>query len=231
METIEIAASVAEIAFLAGQSDKDIYRLVNEHLLPEDLIASVDHGRRLVAPLTAPIASFYFDAKDHLTAKARLDAIFDIVGRLRARPDFDRFLRLEKSALGKFDWSVKRDTYIVLLLPFVELASERATRLMRATDHIVRNDQILNGEPCFVGTRVPVANVVASADAGVPLEELVDDYPFLTAELLEDARVYVATHPRAGRPRRMSDIEPGLKLTSRKVVRPATRSRKAENDA
>ena len=101
------------------------------------------------------------------------------------------------------------------VIPFVELASERAARLVRATDHIVRNDQILNGEPCFVGTRVPVANVVASADAGVPLEALIDDYPFLTADLLEDPRVYVATHPRVGRPRRMSDLEPGLKQTSR----------------
>lgn len=98
---------------------------------------------------------------------------------------------------------------------FVKLASERAAPLVRATDHIVRNDQILNGEPCFVGTRVPIANVVASADVGVPLEELIDDYPFLTAELVEDARVYIATYPRAGRPRRMSDLEPGLKQTSR----------------
>jgi uncharacterized protein (DUF433 family) len=92
-------------------------------------------------------------------------------------------------------------------------------RFIRATASIARNGQILGGEPCFVGTRVPVASVLASVNVGVPLAELVEDYPFLTPRLLDDARMYVATHPEAGRPRRMRDIEPDLKLVSQTVVR------------
>ena len=53
--------SAAEIAFMADLTDKEINRLVDDEVLPSDLVLR-DHGRRF-APLTAPFANFYFDCE------------------------------------------------------------------------------------------------------------------------------------------------------------------------
>jgi len=79
----------------------------------------------------------------------------------------------------------------------------------------------MGGEPVFKGTRVPIANVVASKRAGIDLDELQAAYPFLTVELVEDAETYKTIHPKVGRPRREPEGAAPMqrrKLISREVV-------------
>lgn len=84
---------------------------------------------------------------------------------------------------------------------------------------IVTDPEVMGGSPCFAGTRVPASIVVESVDRGVSWERLVASYPFLTAEHLSAARVFLAS--RGGR-------RPGLNrllgtVVECKVVRPARR--------
>lgn len=50
-------------------------------------------------------------------------------------------------------------------------------------DEIVHSDpEIMSGEPVFVGTRVPVRNLLDYLEGGDTLEEFLDDFPSVTRE-------------------------------------------------
>lgn len=213
------AASAAEIAFIAGLTDREINRLVDEDVLRAPLVHRTD-GRRF-APLTAPFATFWFSASDNLTRAARINVIETLTRRLLDRPDFDVILTLGAHALHDFDWRVQLDALTVELTHYVETASRRAGRVSEAGQHITEDPQILGGTPCFARTRVPVANVLAASQQGMPFDELQAAWPFLTPQLLEDADVYMRAHPRPGRPRRLDEFPSPHRLASRKVVRRA----------
>ncbi len=55
--------------------------------------------------------------------------------------------------------------------------------------HIVRDPMICGGEPVLKGTRVTLRTVLASLAEGASDQEILDDFPTLTAE---DVRVVVA---------------------------------------
>lgn len=52
----------------------------------------------------------------------------------------------------------------------------------------------MGGVPIFQGTRVPIANVIASHRAGFNLDQLREAYPFLTQEFVDAALSYVPSH-------------------------------------
>lgn len=52
---------------------------------------------------------------------------------------------------------------------------------------ITRDPDILGGTPAFRGTRVPADTIAALAAGGQSTEEIIDLYPQLTAEDVEDA--------------------------------------------
>jgi uncharacterized protein (DUF433 family) len=47
---------------------------------------------------------------------------------------------------------------------------------------ITIDKQILNGQPVFSGTRVPVASLIDHLEAGVSLDEFLEDFPGVTRE-------------------------------------------------
>lgn len=50
-------------------------------------------------------------------------------------------------------------------------------------DEIVHSDpEIMSGEPVFVGTRVPVRNLLDYLEGGDTLEEFLDDFPSVARE-------------------------------------------------
>src|SRR5690606_16720919 len=59
---LDMFVPTAEAAFIAGITDRDINRAVDEHILPDSLI-SLDNGRRF-ARLGAALAGFYFGSDD-----------------------------------------------------------------------------------------------------------------------------------------------------------------------
>ena len=64
---------------------------------------------------------------------------------------------------------------------------------------VVHSDpDILGGTPVFVGTRVPVKNLIDYLEAGDPLDEFLEDFPSVTREqavaALELAREMTEAH-------------------------------------
>jgi uncharacterized protein (DUF433 family) len=49
-------------------------------------------------------------------------------------------------------------------------------------DLIVTDPEVLAGQPVFKGTRVPVETLFDHLEAGVPLEEFLEDFPTVTKE-------------------------------------------------
>jgi uncharacterized protein (DUF433 family) len=84
--------------------------------------------------------------------------------------------------------------------------------LAEAEATVHKDKATLGGEPVFKGTRIPVYGIVAMLEAGASAAELLSGYPKLTARMIELARVWVAAHPRRGRPKSLKDL--GLTVKS-----------------
>lgn len=68
--------------------------------------------------------------------------------------------------------------------------------MLHATKHryIVRNDEILSGEPIIAGTRTPVRAIVELWRQGVAAEEIPSHLPHLTLAKVFDALSYYSDH-------------------------------------
>lgn len=68
--------------------------------------------------------------------------------------------------------------------------------MVQATEHchIVRNDEILSGEPIIKGTRTPVRAIVELWRLGVAPEEIPQRLPHLTLSQVFDALSYYLDH-------------------------------------
>jgi uncharacterized protein (DUF433 family) len=73
-------------------------------------------------------------------------------------------------------------------------------KLERARQIVVRDPEILGGEPVIRGTRIPVHLIGDMLEQGAHEEEILSGYPTLKRENLELARIYVSAYPKRGRP-------------------------------
>jgi uncharacterized protein (DUF433 family) len=53
---------------------------------------------------------------------------------------------------------------------------------MDVNEIITVDKDILSGQPVFTGTRVPVESLFDHLEAGVPLDEFLDDFPTVSRE-------------------------------------------------
>lgn len=80
--------------------------------------------------------------------------------------------------------------------------ASKARRLKRAEALVLSDPEVMGGEPCIKGTRVPVYLIGALANAH-GISETHAAYPFLAEEQIELAALYVTEHPDTRRPRRI----------------------------
>jgi uncharacterized protein (DUF433 family) len=66
---------------------------------------------------------------------------------------------------------------------------------------LVSNPNILGGEIVFPDSRLSVQRIGGSLERGESLELLREDYPYLTDEDFDFARIYVKAYPIQGRPK------------------------------
>ncbi len=71
---------------------------------------------------------------------------------------------------------------------------------------VIEDPEVMGGLPCFAGTRVPIGIVLGALAEGMALEQLREDYAFLTDAHVSAACVYAEVHPRRGRQRRLRDV-------------------------
>jgi uncharacterized protein (DUF433 family) len=113
--------------------------------------------------------------------------------------------------------TVKADELLIVDVGEARKQVDRGVRDLETAEAVVAKDKAtLGGEPVFKGTRIPVYGIAAMLEAGASAEELLSGYPKLTERMLELARIWVAAHPRRGRPKSLSDL--GLKTKSTKRV-------------
>lgn len=60
--------------------------------------------------------------------------------------------------------------------------------------HIVRNPDILAGEPTIAGTRIAVRNIIERARYTRTIEELCDSYETISREEVEEAFAFYEAH-------------------------------------
>ncbi|WP_019507342.1 DUF433 domain-containing protein [Pleurocapsa sp. PCC 7319] len=68
--------------------------------------------------------------------------------------------------------------------------------MVQSTKHlyIVKDENILNGEPIIRGTRTPVRAIVETWRMGIPPEEIVNGLPHLTLAQIFDALSYYSDY-------------------------------------
>lgn len=88
----------------------------------------------------------------------------------------------------------------------IDIASARCKvasglwRLRAARSMAVTDAGIMNGQPVFRGTRIPVHAIAAMVEAGEPVAAIQTAYPGLSRKQIELAPTYARSHPLRGRP-------------------------------
>ena len=59
-------------------------------------------------------------------------------------------------------------------------------------ERITQNPSVMGGKPCIRGMRVTVGMIVGQIGAGVSIEEILSDYPYLEREDIMQALQYAA---------------------------------------
>jgi len=211
----------AEAAFIAGLTDRDMNRVVDERILP-DVLVHTDDGRSF-ARLGAAFARIYFGTEQQFVAPFRREIIQILTSRLERRPNMRLAFDLAPTLL-ELDWHIDAPNVRIDVTAFIKEAMEQVRKVTRANALVQEDLDMMGGLPVFSGTRVPIEVVVASLEKGIDKQRIVAAYPFLTDERIEAARVYALVHPRRGRPRRISETQLGWKVKSSHEVRPAAKA-------
>lgn len=204
--------TTAEAAVVSGVEVRDVNRLIDEHILPEDLYVN-EESRRVWAGSCALIR-FYFGASGSLTAQERKYAIDVVCREARTRAT----VRLIKTWRSKRpNWRVEHSFLKLNFDRFITDTLVEHDRLTRAHANVVEDPGILGGTPVIKGTRVPVYDIAASASSGIPRERIKTAWPSLTDEMIELAVLYAKASPPRGRPRQTRKLAPAS--SSRKIAR------------
>ncbi|MFP5236012.1 MAG: DUF433 domain-containing protein [Acidobacteriota bacterium] len=198
--------TATEAAVVSGVSVRDVHRVIDEHILPENFYDK--RQARSFKSQACVFIAFYFGAADRLTSEERQRAIV-----LASRHSSDQ----------KSPARVVKDEFLTIdLAPFWKSVDERLVRLNAARAQVIEDDKILSGTPVIKGTRVPVYDVAASTVAGVPMDRILSAYPSLNREQVELAALYAEANPLRGRPKQRSVPPAGAKIiSSRRKLRSA----------
>lgn len=114
--------------------------------------------------------------------------------------------------------TVKADELVIVDVAEARRQIAQGTRALEDAEALVTTDKaVLNGEPVFKGTRIPVRLIAAMLEQGADESEVLDGYPKLERRYLELSRIWTAAHPRRGRPKSLG--ERGLQLKSSERVK------------
>jgi uncharacterized protein (DUF433 family) len=177
--------SPREAAFVTGLTEKTINQAIDReevHALPARRVE--DHERTLGFPDLV-----------YLQLRSEIGALLSAEGK--------RLLREQlMTASGDPANTVNIGPMEVRIAMQVQRVEERVAQIERARAFVVSDPEVRAGEPTVRGTRIPVYVLAELAAQGAGTEELLEDYPSLTAESLEAALLFARMYPRRGRPPR-----------------------------
>ncbi len=197
----------AEAAIVANVEPSYINRAIDENILPSVYFRR-ENGRSVRADACALIA-FYAETAKLLTAEMRKEMINSLI-------DLQNQMHREGPAP---DMLIHDGVVTVDFGPILKRTREALERLSEARDMVVTSPDILGGTPVIRGTRVPVYDVAAVA-AQIPIDEVLKDYPSLSADQVDLAKLYAKANPLRGRPKMvMAPPEKAVIRASYKVRR------------
>jgi excisionase family DNA binding protein len=130
-------------------------------------------------------------------------AMLGLLTPMRLAPKHKRIVRRWLRAGDGSDELELMPAIVVRRTHEVEQARERGERYARLRDEwIVRDPDIIGGEPVIRGSRVSVHTLAERIAQGEPVEILEEDFPHIPSEAREVAEQYARANPRRGRPRR-----------------------------
>ena len=190
MEALIENLTTNEAAIAAGVTVAKINRMIDKRILPKKLYKT-SHNRTVRRDACLWIA-FYFETEEVLTSAARVKAMRGGLAHNHSWTEL-RHCKFEESR-----------TVQVLLASIWEDVDRRLSQLKDAQQMVVEDPEILRGTPVIGGTRIPVHDVASLVDAGIPVQEILEIYPSLTASKIGLASIYAKASPQRGRPRRRS---------------------------
>jgi uncharacterized protein (DUF433 family) len=208
--------SIAGAAFVSGLRERELNRVIDEMLVTDELIVH-SNGDRSFSPLGIAFAKFYFRLAPILSATSRKLIINQAYENFHAQGEGFNFL--DEVVVGAKSWEISVDLVRVDIAPFVREVWSNLRLVDAAESSITQDDSVMYGRPVFKGTRLPVDMVVGVKEQSISIQEAQEAYPFLTKEQIEAAEVYLKLHPPRGRPRRLAEVNPKLK-----VLRPRAKS-------
>jgi uncharacterized protein (DUF433 family) len=194
----------AEAAAVSGLALKAVNNVIDKHIL--DVARPTSTGKRAVRRYLTGNHLLCFRLEYGLAGRLPIDRRQGLFREVASKPNAEL---LQADDLLLVDVGAARRDVDARLRDL-----EEAERLIQV------DKEILGGEPVFKGTRIPVHFIVAMLAVGTDVAEIVSGYPKLDERKLELGRLWVAAHPRRGRPKRLSDF--GFKLIStRRIPLPA----------
>lgn len=182
------AFTIPEAATILDQPQKQVSNAVDRELAPLKL-AKGGNGSRTVT-------SAGLLALELLRALGKL---FSTEGRRR--------LLSAATTASSNEINVEGGSVVVKLAEHRERVEMRKARFAEAEALIVRNPEILSGEPCVKGTRIPAYLVGALARRHGAVEAHAT-YPSISRQTIELVALYVEANPRKGRPRQAELSKP-----------------------
>lgn len=170
----------AEAAVVAEMTVRQVNKLIDEEL-PARAVRRRG-GRRLVTASGAACLMARKDLSGLLTADAR-------------RLVFQALVRGERGE------ATLSSTVSVDLTRAYKMIETKIAELKTSKGLVETDPEILGGRPCFRGTRIPVAQIAELLAQGADADELLEDYPSLTREMIEAAPTLAKAYPARGRPR------------------------------
>jgi uncharacterized protein (DUF433 family) len=202
--------SLREVTLLAGVLESRVRKDIETGLLSPIKMKNSD---RLLFRW-ADIFLFAGIYKGSLPSQLRQKAFekFESMIEPTSRREFYRLLDTEQLVRAKCDWSrpsrlfvsydrMKLDHYLFVdfemvvhdVAPRVDLYAEGLARIEEKYD-------VLGGEPVFKGTRLSVRHVGRMYYDGEPIENIIEDYPYLRENDVRFAELFFRAHPALGRP-------------------------------
>jgi uncharacterized protein (DUF433 family) len=105
----------------------------------------------------------------------------------------------------------------LLVQPIRQQINNGLRKLYEAEATVGRSSEVMQGEPCIKGTRVPVYMIGKLVDHR-GMEETLATYPQLTERQVVFAQCYARAHPRKGPPKRVVIPSQG-RVVEKKIIR------------
>jgi uncharacterized protein (DUF433 family) len=203
MQGLENLLTQSEAAAIAEVPVKAVYKTVAERLPRASLVRRA--GQTLLTLQAVICVRLDYDLPKEVPIKVRRF----VFGKVKSGSS-------ERIEYGPAGTQVFR--YIIEPGPAAAAVAARMLQYRKAMALIVEDPEVQGGIATFRGTRLPVHQVGSLLQQGVPESELLEDYPSLSPEKIEAARMFVLAHPQRGRPRKPSwtKLEP---LSSRLIER------------